>query len=135
MKRQRQKRESGMTLIEIMVVVAIIGLLMGAVGIVAFKKFQEARLKTTKSTVMRLSSALEGYLLDKQEPCISSLTVLYEKGVINKPPVDVWGRSFGFRCPAEQSKGPADIWSYGPDGRDGTADDIVSWHVSANPTR
>ncbi len=35
--------QMGMTLIEIMVVVAIIGLLMGAVGVVAFADYQEPR--------------------------------------------------------------------------------------------
>jgi type II secretion system protein G len=42
-------------------------------------------------------------------------------------PLDPWQRPFHYRYPGTHTAGQPDIWSLGPDGIDGTADDIGSW--------
>lgn len=39
--------------------------------------------------------------------------------------IDPWGRSYQYRCPGVWNKTGFDLWSFGPDGLNGTADDIV----------
>lgn len=41
---------------------------------------------------------------------------------------DPWGREYGYRSPADWSDEDYDLWSVGPDGLDGTADDIGNWN-------
>jgi general secretion pathway protein G len=40
---------------------------------------------------------------------------------------DRWGRPFRYRAPGIRNPGPYDLWSAGPDGVDGTSDDIGNW--------
>jgi len=40
---------------------------------------------------------------------------------------DPWGTGYRFRYPAQRSMEDFDIWSCGPDGISGTADDITNW--------
>lgn len=40
---------------------------------------------------------------------------------------DPWGRRYRYRHPGQRNEGFVDVWSVGPDGKSGTADDIVNW--------
>lgn len=44
-----------------------------------------------------------------------------------KIPVDPWGDPYQYRYPGVHNKGGYDLWSMGPDKTDGTADDIGNW--------
>ena len=130
-KRERPapERELGMTLIEIMVVVAIIGLLMGTVGVVAYNRFQKAKLTNAKMIVKNMQEAIVHYFMDNQDKCPSDLKALYTQKYINKEPKDPWGEDLVFKCPGEKDTQGADIHSKGPDRQDGTDDDIKSWEL------
>ena len=42
--------------------------------------------------------------------------------------VDPWGKPYQYKFPATKSESAAyDVWSAGPDGESGTADDIGNW--------
>ena len=50
-------------------------------------------------------------------------------------PKDPWGKSYNYEYPPTRSKGDMpEIWSLGPDGDEGTDDDIVSWTGGSNVT-
>ena len=116
--------ERGMTLIEIMVVVAIIGLVMGGVGVVAFNQFKKAQVKQAKSDVHHLKEAIEHWRLDNtSEPCPKSLGELVSGKYVQKPPKDPWGEDFIYACPGQGADG-YDLVSKGPDRKPGTDDDI-----------
>jgi general secretion pathway protein G len=121
--------EVGMTLIEIMVVVAIIGLLMGTVGVVAYRRYQKAKLTNAKQIIANVQQALGHYRLETNESCPSDVKELYTKKFLTKEPKDPWGEQLIFKCPGENDTEGADISSKGPDKQEGTDDDITSWET------
>lgn len=42
---------------------------------------------------------------------------------------DPWDHDYQYRAPGEKNKDGIDLWSLGPDGLDGTEDDIVNWET------
>jgi len=125
------RAEAGMTLIEIMVVVAIIGLLMGTVGVVAYQRYQKAKITDAKLVISNVQQALGHFRLETNEDCPSDLNVLYTKKFLTKEPRDPWGQELIFKCPGEHDSEGADIASKGPDKQEGTEDDIKSWDDSS----
>ena len=74
---------------------------------------------------------VEGDLGD--EPATSSWGGPYLKKT--SVPKDPWGKSYLYEYPPTRSKGDVpEIWSLGPDGEEGTDDDIISWTGGANLT-
>jgi len=143
-KRKRQKRahgEGGFTLIEILVVIAIIALIMSLVGPRVLNYLGESKVKAAKIQIQSFGSALDLFNLDtgRYPSTTEGLTALVQSpGTIpswNGPylkggvlPNDPWGKSYVYRSPGEH--GPYDIMSYGSDGQEGgtgTAADIASW--------
>lgn len=114
----------GMTLIEILVVLAIIGLIMGGVAIVAFQAFDDAKLKAAANDMATLSNGVEMYRLQKNK-CPKSAQDLKAAGIIKQATKDPWGQDYVIKCPGEH--GSVDITSPGKDGQLGTEDDINSW--------
>jgi len=118
-----------MTLIEIMVVVAIMGMLMGAVGVFAYGRLEKARETDTKMVIKSIEQALVHYQTDNTDGCPKSLDDLYEQKYLTKKPVDAWNAPLSFKCPGEHNTDGADIVSTGKDKKEGTADDIKSWEL------
>src|SRR5688500_1366213 len=64
MKMNRLRRSAGMTLIEIMIVIAILGLLAGIIGVNVVNRFEEARRETARTQISAFKSALTLYNRD-----------------------------------------------------------------------
>jgi len=117
--------ERGMMLIEIMVVVAIIGLVMSAVGVFAFEAYRRAQRKVAQSDIHDLKVAVRHWAINHSgETCPNTLQELYTLKYIVRAPRDPWGREFLYACPSQTSGEDDDIVSKGPDGQPGTDDDI-----------
>jgi general secretion pathway protein G len=127
--RSTPPRQEGMTLIEIMVVVAIIGLMMGTVGVVAYNRYQKAKLTNAKQIVSNIKQALVHWAMDNKDPCPKDLKELYAQKLIDKEPKDPWGEDLLYKCPGEHDTDSADVISKGPDRKEGTPDDIHSWEL------
>ena len=114
----------GMTLIEIMVVVAIIGLVMAMVTVNVMKRFEKAKLDTAKTQIKSLEQALEQYYLDNNNypPTFSELV---SGGYVKKMPKDPWNQEYVYKNPGSEGH-PFDITSAGPDKKEGSDDDIKS---------
>jgi general secretion pathway protein G len=135
---------SGFTLLEILVVLGIIGLLVGLAvsnisGIFGSQKenvakmFVQSSLKTalfsyqtdvgdypsTAEGLQALLTAPPGKADRWRRPYIDSPT--------GKVPLDPWGHEYRYAFPGVHNKASYDLWSMGPDGQDGTADDIGNW--------
>lgn len=132
------------TLIEILIVVAIIGLLAGVLVSNYDKIFDDAKIKTTKIFLKtNLRTSLERYKMDMGSyPNTSEgLAVLmtapanaaenwhgpYFEVDGGKLPVDPWLEPYQYRFPGTKNKTKYDILSKGPDKTEGTEDDIGNW--------
>ncbi len=136
---KRFTNNRGMTLIEIMVVVAIIGLVMAMVTVNVMSRFAKAKVDTARTQAKALEQSLEQYYLDNgsypsTEQGLSALVEApggakrfqpggYLKG--GKVPKDPWGHEYDYISPGATGQ-PFEISSKGPDGQEGTDDDIKS---------
>jgi prepilin-type N-terminal cleavage/methylation domain-containing protein len=131
--RAAARRESGMTLIEIMIVLAIIALVMGVlVGPKVFAEFKRAKVKTAWMEAKEFEGAYTRWASDNEDPCPASIDELL-KYTNKKVATDPWKSKYVLKC-GDQAPEGADvgILSWGPDKREGSADDVKSWEKQPN---
>ena len=111
----------GMTLIEIMVVLVILGLIAGAIGYNVFGQLKEAQIKTAYLDLQKISDAVDLYRVENNNALPENLQQLVPKFVpsIRKDP---WGNDYAFIRAGEGYE----VYSYGPDKVQGGGDDITS---------
>jgi general secretion pathway protein G len=131
----------GFTLIELMVVLAIIGVLAALIVPNVIGRADDARLTAARTDVGNLMQALKLYKLDNMryptpEQGLQALVVrpttepvpMNWKSYLEKLPNDPWGRPYQYMNPG--IKGEVDVLSFGADGKsggDGNNADIGSW--------
>jgi general secretion pathway protein G len=127
-KRAARTVEAGFTLLEIMVVLAIIALLAGGVGAAVFKNFKKAQVSAARLRVKAARDATAQYMMDNTSSCPRSIDDLVAGKYLDRSNAkDPWGKDLIFHCPGTQDPDAADISSAGPDKQEGTPDDIKSW--------
>ncbi len=120
----RRRRARGMTLIEIIVVVAIIGLLMAAVAVAVVPTFNQAKIDTAGNDIATLMNALKQYYVKKGNYPDTGLGLkgLLDAQILERSPIDPWGNEYVY---LKEGANPI-VRSNGPDGQPGTEDDISS---------
>ena len=109
----------GMTLIEIMVVLVILGLIAGAIGYNVFASLKEAQIKTATLDLKAISNGVDLYHVETgQGP--DSLTQLVPK-FLKDMHKDPWGTEYMYVHTGDGY----DVYSYGPDKAQGGGDDIT----------
>lgn len=133
----RVKSAAGFSLIEMLIVLAIISLLIGLVGPRVFKGEKKGKVTTAKAQIELFGGALDQLRLDTGNyPSTSEgLTALqidsgaegWDGPYLKKAsiPRDPWGQEYVYRSPGNH--GDYDLFSYGPDRAEGGGDDITSW--------
>jgi len=136
------KFQHGFTLLELLVVVAILSVLIGLVAPKIMDRPDEARVVRAKSDIQALESTLNIYKLDNYAypSTDQGLEALVNKpadapnwkqgGYIKKVPKDPWGRPYLYLSPGV--KGPVDIYTLGADGQEGGEGfnaDIGNWNL------
>ncbi len=139
----RHRRDRGFTLVEVMVVVAILGILAALIVPKIIGRSDDARVVAAKQDVATLISALKLYRLDNQRypSTEQGLKALVEKptidpvpgnwktaGYLDKLPKDPWGNAYQYLQPGVH--GEIDVFSYGADGQAGGTGndaDVGSW--------
>lgn len=122
-----KRDEKGFTLIELMVVIAIIGLLIAIVVPDLIKTREEATIEATKASLRGIQSALELYYTRyKYYP--TTLPTLITEGYLQEgADTDPWGRKLSYQPVVEGGQALASNYllaSSGKDGRQGSADDV-----------
>jgi general secretion pathway protein G len=135
--------QAGMTLIEVVVVIVVLGVLAGVVGTQVFGRVGESRTQAARTQIEQFAVQLDLYRIDSgmYPTTEQGLAALRErpatppeprgwKGPYARKdiPLDPWGNPYVYRSPGQH--GDYDLLSYGADGREGGEGenaDIVSW--------
>jgi len=130
------RRLRGWTFVETLIVIGIILILTSAVGFMAFKYIDQAKVATTKSQIETFALAVSSYYIDcKQYPDPQTgLNALWEKPagvdgwngpyVAKAIPKDPWNHDYVLKIPGPNGL-PFEILSLGPQGVEG-ADSAIS---------
>lgn len=140
--RRRANPVAAFTLLEILVVLAIVGLLAGLAITNVDKIFGTSQVGVAKLFVSQTLSAplnlyrihmgnypstaegLQG-LVTAPGTKADKWSGPYIEG--SKVPLDPWGEPYQYAFPGTRNKDKYDLWSKGPDKQSGTADDVGNW--------
>jgi len=123
------RKQSGFTLLELLVVIVIIGLLAGYVAPRYFSQVGRSEIQVARAQIESLEKALDQYRLDMRRypTAEEGLVALVAKPASAEAwsgpylkkavPMDPWGRAYVYRVPGE--KGEFQLLSYGRDGKPG----------------
>lgn len=149
MSRNSESRR-GFTLIEMMVVLAIIGTLALLVGPSVLKHVSDANTTTAKSQLEIFAVALDAYRLDvgrypTTDEGLAALRVAPVAGeqpgwrgpYLRKAiPLDPWRRAYVYRSPGIQNPDSYDLYTLAGDGKPGGQGedaDVTSWGEAVKP--
>lgn len=140
--RRGRRARAGFTLMEVLLVLAILVILGGIVTMTFTKVFSGANVDGVKGQIHALETPIDLYWKDmKAYP--TSLQALvtapadvdaskWQGPYLQKAlPPDPWGGEYKIRVPGTYNPNSYDVWSAGPDRVDGTADDIGNWQQAA----
>jgi len=145
----RRAHRRGFTLVEILLVLAIL-LMLAGVAVVALSGVREgAQIDSTKVLIQEIENALETYymhlsrypteedgglaaLLTRPAFDDERLAERWRGPYLRMEPRDAWQNPLNYQLADALSEEAAGgkrfrLWSNGPDGQDGTADDIRNW--------
>ena len=141
--RQRRSKRAAFTLIEVLLVVAILGVIAAAVVPALLGRQQAAYEQQTKTNIKNLQNVLTMYAIDHDgtypsgsRDALTQLTSAADyhgkkiAAYLDSIPKDAWGEQLYYEYPTSKGKGdkPA-VWSSGPNrqNEDGGGDDLNSW--------
>lgn len=129
---------NGFTLIEILLVVAIIGALAAMVVPRLTGRSEKAKAATAKADIRaNIATALKMYEIDiggfptteegltalQKQPSDASA---WSGPYIERVPIDPWGRPYQYKSPGTKNSNGYDLFSYGHDGVE-SGDDVGNW--------
>jgi general secretion pathway protein G len=147
---RRARRKKAFTLLEILLVVGILALLAAFVVPNLMQRGRQAKIGIAKTAIGGngpICQALDQYMFDvgQYPDSDEGLKALFEipssideeeEGEIWKGPYlkgdpealkDPWNQEFNYKCPGDVNEDGYDLWSNGPDKKEGTDDDIKNW--------
>lgn len=134
---RRSKKSKGFTLMEMILVLAIIALLVGGGVALMVGVLDDAGEGKAKGDIQMLESSIIRYRTLSGGSMPASLEDLVRrpsngKGnwrqlVKESALKDAWGEPYQYRNPGKRNTSGYDIYSKGVDKQDGTADDIGNW--------
>lgn len=145
------RSNAGFTLMEMLVVLAIIATLGAIVGPAVFRNTGDAKVQAARTQIETLGLALDSYRIDNDvyPDEAQGLAALWEKPVAGLPPAnwrgpylrrvvpsDPWGRSYIYVFPGLQNPVGYDLYTLGRDGKPGGTGedaDITSWGGALRP--
>jgi general secretion pathway protein G len=133
---QNMKLRRAFTLVEMLLVVTIIGILAALVIPKIMGRSEQARMTAAHADINGgIKSALDAFEVDNgfypkslqdlvQQP---SNAKNWHGPYLDKIPMDPWGDNYIYYYPGKHNQTSYDLLSVGPDGKEGTDDDIGNW--------
>lgn len=141
----RRRSRAGFTLIEMLVILAIIAVLAAVVAPEVFRNVSDANAGAAKSQIEMLGLALDQYRLDnhayptteqglaalRTQPAVGEAPRNWRGPYLKRAvPADPWGRPYVYVSPGRINPTSYDLYSLGRDGREGGEGedaDLTSW--------
>ena len=134
----RSKRSRGFTLIELVAVMVIISILVGALAINIGNRIEFAKRTRALQDVKTIETAVDLYAADNGSPPTTQQGLDALKAKPNSPPVpknwngpyfkkaaiDPWGQKYVYQCPGQINPNGYDVISYGKDEKPGGTDEL-----------
>jgi general secretion pathway protein G len=148
---RRRHSRLGFTLIELIVVIAIIATLAAVVAPAIFQHVSDAKTGSAKSQIEMLSLALNGYRIDNDQypsttqglaalrtPPVTGTAPRNWRGpyMSRVVPDDPWGKPYLYVAPGIENPKSFDLYTLGRDGKPGGSDedaDVTSWGGPVRP--
>lgn len=142
-RRGRRKAQRGITLVELLVVLAILSLISALVVVNVLPERDRAAVRKAEFDIKAIESALDQYRLDmltypttqqglealvRAPDGLRNASQYRPGGYLRSLPTDPWGSPYQYRFPGE--RGPVDVFSFGADGApggEGLNADIGNW--------
>jgi general secretion pathway protein G len=113
--------QRGVTLVEVLIVVAIMSLMSAAVVVAVIPKFKDAQVKTADQSAREIRNAVTRFRSRGTDQCPTVTQLVSEKEIDSASKLDdPWGSAFKIECADDEVY----VLSVGPDKKEGTADDI-----------
>ncbi|MCC6900205.1 MAG: type II secretion system protein [Polyangiaceae bacterium] len=112
----------GVTLLEVLIVVAIIAMVAGGVAFFALPRFRESQIKTAETGARVIRQATQSWQASNNETNCPTISQLVQDKQLDPGANtnDPWGQPYSITC----TDGEVSVTSTGPDKKKGTKDDI-----------
>ncbi len=130
-RRRPRKGQRGLTLIEILVVVTILGIIASIVGIQVANQLEEAKVDTARIQMADVAKALDLFKVkfNKYPQSLGELVTPPEgkKPILERVPKDPWDNDYIYINPGQHNPSKFDLQSKGPDEQADSEDDVTNW--------
>ena len=128
-----RRRRRGMSLLEIMVVITLIGLVTATIGVAVINQLGKGQADAARNQAYEIAKSLDIYKLQNGSypSTAQGLNVLKSppkgKPIMEDVPKDPWGNEYIYVMPGQKNTTKFDIRSKGNDGVEGNEDDVGNW--------
>ncbi|HVY29843.1 MAG TPA: type II secretion system protein [Polyangiaceae bacterium] len=128
----RLRRTRGVTLFEVLIVVAILAMVAGGVAVFALPRFQDSQKKTAEAGARTIRMAVQQWQAANNETSCPTVSQLIQDKQLDtgQNTNDPWGNAYSLSCTDDE----VTVISSGPDKKKGTKDDIAVPKTAAAPT-
>ena len=140
LKQLQKQRKNAFSLMELLLVLVILATLTALVAPKFSGRSKQARITAAKADIANIELGIDSYEIDTgtlpdsgqglealiEEPSdIQNWNGPYLKRGVPKDP---WGNEYIYNKPGKHNENGYDLYSAGPDGKEGTDDDVVNWN-------